>query len=129
MAENEAENVRVAKIREKRLAGEREEMKVRIEQEKLEHTAEMEEKRLAAEKLLRETEEAMANRITEENLDEAILQAIENPVDPEFAIATEGHIYRGRYTRSMLVPEADREKIPTPANPNDLLSHKEREAS
>jgi hypothetical protein len=35
-------------------------------------------------------------------------------VDHEFAIDLQGHIYRGRYTKSVEVAAGQREKIPVP---------------
>nr|ACO11319.1 Probable 28S ribosomal protein S26, mitochondrial precursor [Caligus rogercresseyi] len=56
----------------------------------------------------------LKDRITEENLLQRIQSALDNPVDYEYAIDKEGHIYKGRYTKSLLIPSEEREKIPTP---------------
>ena len=56
-----------------------------------------------------------------DDLDSAILSALDNPVDYEFAIDSVGHIYRGRYTKSTLVPENKREQIPVPLTEADKI--------
>ena len=55
------------------------------------------------------------------DLEKAILTALENPIDNEFAIDKEGYIYRGRYTKSIQVPMTEREKIPTPLSEGDRI--------
>ena len=47
--------------------------------------------------------------------------ALDNPVDYEFCIDNVGHIYRGRYTKSTLVPEEEREQIPVPLTEADKI--------
>lgn len=70
--------------------------------------------RAAKEEVEREEEALSAAIVTREALAAAIEAALDSPADHEFAIDAEGHIYRGRYTRSTEVPEAHREKIPAP---------------
>ena len=36
-----------------------------------------------------------------------MFQALENPVDPEFALDRDGHIYRGRATKSLKVSDLE----------------------
>lgn len=68
------------------------------------------------ETFLRQTEEDLRNRelevenfieasksyVTPENLNEKLLNALENPVDPEFAIDTAGNVYTGNRTKKYL---------------------------
>ena len=119
--ENEEDNKRVAEARVNRLAREMEALEVEAKQKWKEHQ-EKEEKRLAeAREVVREQTEKLKHHITDEKLEEAIAEALDHPVDHEFAIDTEGHIYPGRYTRSNLVPQSERKKMPLPENPRDFL--------
>merc|ERR1719244_2521584 len=65
----------------------------------------------AADEFVRRQSELIEKRILPEKLEEAILEALDNPLDPEFAIDLQGHIYRGRKTRSLKVPPENREKL------------------
>jgi len=109
---NEEENLRIAELRKIRLKAEAEERKVRIAQE-LEDFHESEKIRLAAvdEEVERHKVE-MENRIRVEDLESAIEQALANPVDFEYAIDKEGHIYKGRTTKSKKVDPQNYEKLP-----------------
>lgn len=127
MAENEKENARIAKLREARCARHLEEAKKQAAEAKVRFEMEREQKRLAGLKLLEETKEALAHRIEEKDLEKAILTALENPTDPEFAIDKEGHIYRGRTTRSLDVADSEREKIPVPKDETDLLQSRTKQ--
>ena len=62
----------------------------------LEEQARLEEvrQRQIAEVVASETE-SLANRIRPEDLGRAVEEALANPVDYEYAIDTEGHMYRG----------------------------------
>jgi len=76
---------------------------------------EMKQKKIAvANKIIESETEAINNRIRAEDLERAIETALQNPIDPEFAIDLQGNIYRGRYTKSIEVPVNKREKIPVP---------------
>merc|ERR1712130_190850 len=90
---NEEENKKVAARRVARLKLEAEERKIRIARE-LEEFGKME------------------NRIRVEDLEKAIEIALANPVDFEYAIDTEGNIFRGRSTKSKKMDPKDYEKIP-----------------
>ena len=63
----------------------------------------------------------MENRIKFEDLEKAIEIALDSPIDYEYAIDTEGHIYRGRETKSILIKRDDREKIPRPVKEGERL--------
>ena len=116
---NEEENAKVAKIREARLAKQREDRDLEIK--KLlaqEHQKEKLRLEMAAH-MVKETKEVVASCIKPEELEEAIETALENPIDYEYAIDLQGHIFRGRETRSMAVDT--KEKIPVPEDPRDIL--------
>ncbi|KAH8332974.1 hypothetical protein KR074_004786 [Drosophila pseudoananassae] len=97
-------NAKIAKERDQRLAKEREEKVVYV-QERLEARQLREEERReqANLRVLREIESSKTF-ITRENLDVAIETALANPVDHNFAIDLAGNLYRGR--NSAQVPEA-----------------------
>merc|ERR1712001_663207 len=83
-----------------------------------------EQKRLIDEELtefIHSETKAIENRITLENLEAAIEEAMNNPIDYEYAIDRDGYIYRGRETRSLLVPPEDREIIPQPNSESEKL--------
>ena len=126
--ENEAENRRIAALRAERLKVEMAEKKREIEDE-LAAAREKEAARLAtAKEVVEQTEVAMKDAVRPENLEKAIEEALANPVDYEFAIDREGHIYRGRYTKSNEIPPALREKLKMAKNPYDLLKIRDEEA-
>ena len=122
LLENESLNAEIAVKREERLKVEAKEEKDRI---KLELTASQlkEQKRLSVvDKVVVSEKNQLEMRIKSmDDLEKAIVIAINNPVDNEFAIDKEGHIYRGRYTKSVQVPLANREKIPTPLSEGDRI--------
>ena len=112
LAENDAYNAQVEKKREARVAAEAEETKRRIVAEVQEHEeSERQRLRLADDLVLREIE-GLKNVITnEESLEKAILEALDNPIDYEFSIDLDGHIYPGRYTKAVTVPDSEKQKI------------------
>lgn len=123
--ENELENQRVAELRVERLKEEALDEEIRaVEIVKA--------KKVEEEKKLKETEaiiareiESMAARVLPENLEEEIHKALDNPKDYEYCIDNEGHIYRGKYTKGLLVIRENREKIPQPPQIEDFIhSHK-----
>merc|ERR1712051_630908 len=105
LQENEEINAQIAKTRELRLQKE-----AIIEEETIRHEL----KEYDKEKAIKNRE--MEDFIKEETkaLEKAIEIALDNPIDYEYAIDTEGHIYRGRETKSILVKKDAREKIPRP---------------
>jgi len=113
---NEEENQRIAELRATRLKVEAGERKVRITEE-LETFHENERERIAAadEMVERQTVE-MENRIRVEDLEKAIETALANPIDYEYAIDNEGHIFRGRKAKSNKIDPKDFEKMPLAAS-------------
>uniref|UniRef100_A0A1A9V554 Small ribosomal subunit protein mS26 n=1 Tax=Glossina austeni TaxID=7395 RepID=A0A1A9V554_GLOAU len=96
LQENEKWNNEINKIRELRLAKEREETKAYV-QEKLRLAEEREEEKMQRiESLVKKEKELSKTFITHEKLDEAIEHALANPVDYNFALDLQGNIYRGR---------------------------------
>ena len=75
------------------------------------------------------TEESLAidNRIRKEDLERTIEIALDNPIDFEFAIDTEGHIFRGRETKSILVPKDERDVIPKPPTQQEIILNLKKE--
>jgi len=120
--ENEAANRRVAEQRQVRLAREAKEDEARIKVELEEH-AEKERQRLeAADQLVRIETEDMKNLIKdEEALEKAVWKAMDDPIDYEYSIDLEGHIYPGRYTKATKVDPRQRQKIATPAREGELI--------
>lgn len=111
MEYNRQENERVAKLREERIRREQEAefAKVRLSIAKKE-----EEKIIAKEaalKYISDTQELVKTFIRREDLQQAIESAMANPVDYNYAIDTEGHIFRGRTTRPDDISEDEREKL------------------
>ena len=119
---NEILNTEIAEKREVRLKIEAKEEEERINSE-LNFAREKESQRLSVIKNVVVSEkEQLGMRIkTVDDLETAILIALDNPVDNEFAIDKEGHIYRGRYTKSIQVPLQEREKIPIPLSEGDRI--------
>merc|ERR1719481_309808 len=104
----------VSEMRTLRLAKEAEERTVEV-QKNIEVFEAAEKVRLAeADAIVEIVSVEMENRILEEDLEKAIETALANPVDFEFAIDKEGHIFRGRTTLSNKVEEEKLEKIPLP---------------
>jgi len=111
LKENEAENARIAGIRQLRLAREEEETKTKIKQ-RLQEAAQAESDRLvAANEFVEAESKSIQKRIRPDQLEEAILKAMDNPLDPEFALDSNGHIFRGRATKSLKVPKDKLENI------------------
>ena len=109
---NDEENVRVAERRKERLQKEAEERKIQIAKE-LEEFNESERVRLlAVDKEVEKHISEMKNIILMEDIEKAIETALANPLDLEYAIDKQGHIFRGRTTKSKKVDEKDYEKIP-----------------
>merc|ERR1719187_1301416 len=109
---NEEENKKVAARRVARLKVEAEERKIRIARE-LEEFGNREKERIAAvDQMVEKQKIEMENRIRVEDLEKAIEIALANPVDFEYAIDTEGNIFRGRSTKSKKMDPKDYEKIP-----------------
>lgn len=121
LAENDKVNEEVAKQRKIRLKNERlEEENLAKEQLRLKDKEEREAQR-ELENYIKEESEALENRIREENLEKAIEAALDNPVDHEFAIDVQGHIYRGRTLKCNDVPKENRQKIPRPLKDHEKL--------
>ena len=121
MEENEAVNKEIQMRRKERIKREMESKKEEIKEE-IREAQRMEEERVAkAQEEIRAETEAMQKRIRPDQVEKAIEAALASPVDHEFAIDKEGNIYRGRYTKSVLVPKEQLEKIPVPPNKDDLL--------
>ena len=73
------------------------------------------------EEMIAAESQAIDNRIRKEDLEKVIEIALDNPIDYEFAIDKEGHIFRGRETKSNLVPKDDLELIPKPPTQHEIL--------
>ena len=112
LKENEDENQRVAAIREERLKREDEERRDRIKIELQEFERSEAERIAAANKFIREQALEIDGRIKKEDIEEAILKALNSPIDYEYAIDTEGHIFRGRTTRAKDMDTKDMVKLP-----------------
>merc|ERR1712200_229067 len=108
LKENEEENLRIAEQRKLRL---KQEMKEIVDQNILYHQQREEERLKGADSCVKKEIKSFANRIQPQDLEAAILDALDNPIDPEFALDREGHIYRGRQTKSLKVPRDKREKL------------------
>eukprot|EP00092_Neocalanus_flemingeri_P011643 GFUD01012545.1.p1 GENE.GFUD01012545.1~~GFUD01012545.1.p1 ORF type:complete len:230 (+),score=97.52 GFUD01012545.1:121-810(+) len=109
---NEDENELIAVQRVARLKNEAEERKLKIAQE-LSDFDESETNRLAAvDEMVEKHKAEMEKRIRVEDLEKAIETALANPVDFEFAIDKEGHIFRGRTTKCKKVEPENYETIP-----------------
>nr|XP_045616438.1 probable 28S ribosomal protein S26, mitochondrial [Procambarus clarkii] len=111
MEYNHQENLRVAALREERVKMEFEADLARIEvsREKLaKKTLEAEEEAL---RIITETQELVKTFIKQEDLEKAIETALANPVDYNYAIDQEGHIFRGSKTRPGDIAKEDWEKL------------------
>ena len=121
LLKNDSVNAQTASKREERLKVEAKEEGERIKSE-LQIADHQENKRLSVvDKVILSEKEQIERRIKSVDLEKAILFALDNPVDYEFAIDSVGHIYRGRYTKSTLVPEEERELIPVPLTEADKI--------
>ncbi len=96
LEENQRDNQRVAALRDQRQKVEREQREKEILQKVAEKKRLDEQKRQETEELVGEVIEDMANLVTMENLVENIEKALDEPLDYEYAIDLQGHIYRGR---------------------------------
>ena len=91
---------------------ESEERKVRIMRELQEIQISQKERDDWAESVVEKHKAEMEKRIEPEDLEKAILTALANPIDYEFAIDLDGNIFRGRSTKSKKLKPEDIEKIP-----------------
>ena len=119
---NCAVNEQIAAKREERLKLEEIAEEKRIKSE-VQAAKNQENKRLSMidDVILSETEQMERRVKSIDDLERTILHALDNPVDYEFAIDHAGHIYRGRYTKSNLVPPEERELLPTPITDADRI--------
>jgi len=102
--DNDGENARIAERRQQRLMLEAQQSQHRIQQELLEAAQKEEERLAAAERFIKQEAAILEQRILPDKLEEAIIEALDNPVDPEFALDTHGNVFRGRTTKSLKVP-------------------------
>ena len=121
LQENDQINAEIAKKRELRLQKEHLEQEERIRQELRDFDKKETIRHRELQDYIKEETKALENRIKLEDLEKAIEIALENPVDYEFAIDTEGHIYKGRETKSIYVPKDALEKIPQPMKESEKL--------
>merc|ERR1740129_1093327 len=121
LQENEEINAQIAKTRELRLQKEAIIEEETIRHELKEYDKEKAIKNREMEDFIKEETKALENRIKLEDLEKAIEIALDNPIDYEYAIDTEGHIFRGRETKSTLVKKDAREKIPRPMKEGEKL--------
>lgn len=122
LEENDRINRQVAERRAIRLADEAKQAEIRIKEEVKEYEVIEERERQLADSLISEEIEDTKNVITtEDQLEKAVLEAIDNPIDYEYSIDLQGHIYFGRYNKARMVPESDREKIGVPTRESELI--------
>ena len=126
LLENEAVNAEIAAEREVRLKREMEVKKAEAEARLAEWTEEQARTKERAERIVALEVEELAECIKEDNVEAAIEDALNNEVDHEFAIDTEGHIYRGRFTQSQDVKPEDREKMELNPWFDELLQKRKR---
>ena len=120
--ENESINAQIAAKREQRLKVEAKEEEERIKIEVQEENQKEMERLSMVDKIVQSETEQIENRIkSTDDLERAILFALDNPVDYEFAIDTAGNIYKGRYTKSIQITDEEREKIPVPLTEADAI--------
>ena len=127
MEDNEEENKKVAKQRELRLQKEAIENEQNIREELVQIEAKEKVRRRNVEQMITEESLAIDNRIRKEDLERTIEIALDNPIDFEFAIDTEGHIFRGRETKSILVPKDERDVIPKPPTQQEIILNLKKE--
>jgi len=114
LKENEAVNSEIAAKRVERLKLEAQQEEERIKLELVIDREQKSKKRSEVDKIVVSEGKQLDLRIkTLDDIESAINYALDNPKDNEFAIDKEGHIYRGRYTKSILTPRDKREIIPT----------------
>ena len=121
MEDNEEENKKIAKRRELRLQKEAIENEQNIREELVQIEAKEKVRRRQVEQMISEESLAIDNRIRKEDLERTIEIALDNPIDFEFAIDTEGHIFRGRETKSILVRKDERDVIPKPPTQQEII--------
>ena len=121
LEENDEENKKVAKQREIRLQKEAIETEQNIRAELVQIEAQEKVRRRQVEEKIIAESLAIDNRIRKEDLEKAIEIALDNPIDYEFAIDTQGHIFRGRETKSTLVAKDEREIIPKPPTEQEII--------
>lgn len=112
LQENEEYNKQVMERRNLRLQQEMEDIKITIEAQLQAKEEEERERLVLADAYVRREAVLINKRIEPQALEEAIIKALDSPMDPEFALDRDGHIYRGRATKSMKVPKDNREKLP-----------------
>jgi len=111
LKENDVENLRVAEERKLRLEQEMQQIKLKVQQDILANQQREDERLEEAETYVKKEIKSLATRIKPQDLEAAILDALDNPIDLEFALDREGHIYRGRTTKSLKVPRDKRVKL------------------
>ena len=114
LKQNEAFNLEIAAKRVKRLKLEAKQEEERIKLELIVDREQKLKKQSESDRIVLSEEKQLELRVKSlDDLESAINFALDNPKDNEFAIDKSGYIYRGRYTKSILVPMDKREKIPT----------------
>merc|ERR1711894_365159 len=121
LEDNDEVNKTVAKQRELRLQKESIENEQNIREELVQIEAKEKVRRRQVEQLISSESLAIDNRIRKEDLERTIEIALDNPIDNEFAIDTEGHIFRGRETKSSLVAKDERDLIPKPPTQQEII--------
>ncbi|PNF40196.1 putative 28S ribosomal protein S26, mitochondrial [Cryptotermes secundus] len=111
LKENEEWNKQVALLREQRLLQEQEARRESILAKLVAAEERQKERMEKAEEMVREEKERAKFYITADNIDKAIEDALASPVDHNYAIDLEGHIYRGHKTKPSDVPPDELEKI------------------
>nr|CAG4641277.1 EOG090X0FQ9 [Eulimnadia texana] len=111
MEENRLENEKTAKLREERLAREME-----IDRERAERSLRLKEaeKQRALEEIevfIREQKALATTFITRDSIETAILEALANPVDFNFAINKDGFVFRGKKVNIDDIPPEQRERL------------------
>lgn len=122
LIENDKINQEVAERRKQRIEEQtrrkKEEAERKVKEEEEKKKVRREQLKMLIEREKQELEKAVKD---DAGLERAIAEVLDNPVDHEFAIDLEGHIYKGRYTKSILVPEDQREKIPEKIDHRDVF--------
>ena len=122
LKENEAVNSEIAAKRVERLKLEAKQEEERIKLELIVDREKKLKKQSEADKIVQSEEKQLDLRVKSiDDLEGAINFALDNPKDNEFAIDKSGYIYRGRYTKSIQVPQDKREKIPAPLSEGDRI--------
>ncbi|XP_021934609.1 probable 28S ribosomal protein S26, mitochondrial isoform X2 [Zootermopsis nevadensis] len=111
MKENEEWNKQVALLREQRLTKIQEARKEIILAKIIAFEEREKEQLEKAEQMVREEKERAKFYITADNIDKAIEDALISPVDHNYAIDLEGHIFQGHKTKPTDVPPDKLEKV------------------